>query len=56
MKITEVIQKQPVTEDASTGGTASGAVATSMPGGGAGFGTSIFMKRNPGPIKKKRKQ
>jgi hypothetical protein len=56
MKITEVTQKQPVAENASVGATASGAVATSMPGGGAGFGNSIFMKRNPTPTKKKRKQ
>ena len=41
-----------VSEDASGGATASGAVATSM-GGGAGFGKSIFMSRK-GPIKTKK--
>ena len=39
-------------ETASAGATASGAVATSM-GGGAGFGKSIFMKRNPSKARKK---
>ena len=43
-----------VAEDASGGGTSSGAVATSM-GGGAGFGKSIFMSRK-GPIKTKKKK
>ena len=47
------IDKPPVKEDASGGGTSSGAVATSL-GGGTGFGTSIFMRRNP--TKKKKKQ
>jgi hypothetical protein len=43
-----------VAEDASGGGTSSGAVATSM-GGGAGFGKSIFMSRaNPKTKKSKR--
>jgi len=41
-----------VSEDASAGATGSGAVATSMDGG-AGFGKSIFMKRNPTKVKKK---
>ena len=41
-----------VAEDASGGGTSSGAVATSM-GGGAGFGNSVFMKRTPTKAKKK---
>lgn len=41
-----------VAETASAGATASGAVATSM-GGGAGFGKSIFMKRNLTKAKKK---
>ena len=41
-----------VSEDASCGATSSGAVATSM-GNGAGFGKSIFMKRNPTKAKKK---
>jgi hypothetical protein len=45
--------KEPtIAENASVGSTASGAVATSM-GGGAGFGKSIFMKRNPTKAKKK---
>ena len=42
-----------VAEDASGGGTSSGAVATSI-GGGAGFGKSIFMSRK-GPVKTKKK-
>jgi len=42
-----------VAENATSGGTSSGAVATSM-GGGAGFGKSIFMKRSvPKKAKKK---
>jgi len=41
-----------VAETASAGATGTGAVATSM-GGGAGFGKSIFMKRNPTKAKKK---
>ncbi len=41
-----------VAETATSGGTSSGAVATSM-GGSAGFGKSIFMKRNPTKAKKK---
>ena len=41
-----------VAEDASGGGTSSGAVATSM-GGGAGFGKSIFMSRTV-PVKTKK--
>ena len=41
-----------VSEDATGGGTSSGAVATSM-GGGDGFGKSIFMSRK-GPIKTKK--
>ena len=41
-----------VAETASSGATGAGAVATSM-GGGAGFGKSIFMKRNPTKAKKK---
>jgi len=40
-------------EDASGMGTS--AIATSM-GGGAGFGTSIFMRRTPAPKKKKSKK
>jgi S-adenosylmethionine/arginine decarboxylase-like enzyme len=35
-----------VAEDASCGGTSSGGIATAIPGGGAGFGKSIFMKRS----------
>ena len=54
MKIVEVTQKKPIAENASVGATASTAIATSIPGGGAGFGNSIFMKRNPSPTKKKR--
>ena len=41
-----------IAETASAGASSSGAVATSM-GGGAGFGKSIFMKRNPTKAKKK---
>jgi hypothetical protein len=41
-------------EDATGGGTSSGAVATSM-GGGDGFGNSIFMSRK-GPVKTKKKK
>ena len=55
MKIQEVIKPNSLQENASSGATAAGAVATSM-GGGAGFGTSIFMRRNPKPSKKKSKQ
>lgn len=43
-----------VAEDASGGGTSSGAVATSM-GGGAGFGKSIFMSRTNPKTKKVKK-
>jgi hypothetical protein len=53
MKINEITKT--LKEDASGGGTSSGAVATSM-GGGAGFGTSIFMRRIPAPKKKKSKK
>ena len=53
MKITEITR--PLNEDASGGATASGAVATSM-GGGAGFGTSIFMRRGSAPKKTKKKK
>jgi hypothetical protein len=55
MKIHEILEDKKLKEDASGGATASGAVATSM-GGGAGFGTSIFMGRNPKPSKKKSKK
>ena len=41
-----------VAETATSGATGAGAVATSM-GGGAGFGKSIFMKRNLTKAKKK---
>jgi hypothetical protein len=41
-----------VAENATSGATSSASVATSM-GGGAGFGKSIFMKRNPTKAKKK---
>ena len=41
-----------VAETASAGATSAGAVATSM-GGGAGFGKSVFMKRNLTKAKKK---
>ena len=41
-----------VAETASAGATSAGAVATSM-GGGAGFGNSVFMKRNLTKAKKK---
>ena len=53
MKIQEITI--PLKEDASAGATASGAVATAIPGGGAGFGKSIFMRRNPAPKKKSKK-
>ena len=43
---------QTVAETASAGATSAGAVATSM-GGGAGFGKSVFMKRNLTKAKKK---
>jgi len=55
MKIYEILEDKKLKEDASSGGTSSGAVATSM-GGGAGFGTSIFMRRNPTPKKNKGKK
>jgi hypothetical protein len=46
--------KEPtIAENATSGATSSGAVATSMGGGGAGFGKSIFMKRTPTKAKKK---
>ena len=51
MKINEITKN--IKEDASGGGTSSGGIATSM-GGGAGFGTSIFMRRNPVPKKTKK--
>ena len=38
--------------ETTSGGTSSAGIATSM-GGGAGFGKSIFMKRNPTKAKKK---
>ena len=41
-----------VAETSSAGATSAGAVATSM-GGGAGFGKSVFMKRNLTKAKKK---
>ena len=41
-----------VAETASAGATSAGAVATSI-GGGAGFGKSVFMKRNLTKAKKK---
>jgi hypothetical protein len=42
-----------VAENATSGGTSSAGIATSM-GGGAGFGNSIFMKRGvPKKVKKK---
>ena len=39
-------------EETTSGGTSSASIATSM-GGGAGFGKSIFMKRDPTKAKKK---
>jgi hypothetical protein len=42
-----------IAETATSGGTSSGAVATSM-GGGAGFGNSIFMKRDQAKKAKKK--
>lgn len=53
MKIKEVINRLDLSENASVGATASGAVATSM-GGGAGFGKSIFMRRTNKPKKSKK--
>lgn len=53
MKIKEIVK--PLNETASAGATGAGAVATSM-GGGAGFGTSIFMRRGSAPKKKKSKK
>lgn len=52
MKIFEVIT---VKENSSAGATSSGSVATSM-GGGAGFGTSIFMRRIPKKVKKSKQK
>lgn len=52
MKINEILT--PLKEDASGGATGAGAVATSM-GGGAGFGKSIFMRRDAAPKKSKKK-
>ena len=46
--------EEGIHEDASSGGTSSGGVATSM-GGGDGFGKSIFMSRK-GPIKTGKKK
>lgn len=54
MKIHEITKKS-LNENASVGATASGAVASAMPGGGAGFGQSIFMRRNPAKKKKSKK-
>jgi hypothetical protein len=48
----KVTGEEGIHEDASSGGTSSGAVATSM-GGGDGFGKSIFMSRK-GPVKTKK--
>jgi hypothetical protein len=53
MKIHEILEGKKLKEDASGGGTSSGAVATSM-GNGAGFGTSIFMRRIPKKKKSKK--
>lgn len=55
MKILDIILNKPtpVVENATAGATSSSTIATSIPGGGAGFGNSIFMKRVP--LKKKRK-
>lgn len=55
MKIQEILESKTIKEDASGGATASGAVATAM-GGGAGFGTSIFMRRNSVPARKTKKK
>ena len=55
MKIQELIPYNRLNEMASVGATAAGAVATSM-GGSAGFGNSVFMRRNPKPAKKKAKK
>lgn len=54
MRIFELISK-PINETATSGATASGAVATSL-GGSAGFGKSIFMRRTPVLNKKKSKK
>lgn len=53
MKIVEILNK-PINECATSGATSAGAIATAMPGNGAGFGNSIFMQRNT-PKTKKRK-
>lgn len=55
MKINEILESKTVKENASVGATSSGAVASSI-GGGAGFGTSIFMRRHPTPKKNKGKK
>ena len=55
MKITEVTQKHPIAENATAGATASSSIATSIPGGGTGFGNSIFMSRT-GTVKKTKKK
>lgn len=57
MKINEIVDKlaRPLEENASAGATSSGAVATSI-GGAAGFGNSVFMRRNPSTSKKKSKK
>ena len=54
MKIAELLNK-PINECATSGATSSGAVATAIPGGGAGFGNSIFMSRK-GPVKTNKKK
>jgi hypothetical protein len=54
MKIKEITSPM-LKETASAGATSAGSMASSM-GGGAGFGTSIFMRRASAPKKKKSKQ
>lgn len=54
MKINEILNK-PINECSTAGATSAGAVATAMPGNGAGFGQSIFMRRNTQKSKKSKK-
>jgi hypothetical protein len=48
------VDNKPVAESASAGATGASSVATAV-GGAAGFGQSIFMKRNPAKPKKSKK-
>lgn len=55
MKVKDIINNPNLLEDATSGATASGAVATSI-GGGAGFGKSIFMRRSENGGQKPKKK